>query len=86
MQNICNQKLDNRYINNHNNCNQTKIPVKIQRWSDYKKRSVQGFQVDYNGVTDIRLTLPPYTSIKLAKYMKQLFLGTEQQTVLICDF
>ena len=41
---------------------------------------------DYNGVTDIRLTLPPYTTIKLAKYMKQLFLGTEQQTVLICDF
>lgn len=40
----------------------------------------------YNGVTDIRLTLAPYTTIKLAKYMKQLFLGTEQQTVLICDF
>lgn len=41
---------------------------------------------DYNGATDIRLTLPPYTTIKLSKYRKQLFLGTEQQAVLMCDF
>lgn len=43
-------------------------------------------RLDYNGATDIRLTLSSYTSIKMAKYLKQLFLGTEQQAVLMCDF
>lgn len=41
---------------------------------------------DYNGATDIRLTLPSYTTIKLAKCLKQLFLDTDQQAVLMCDF
>ena len=41
---------------------------------------------DYNGATDIRLTFPLYTTIKLAKCLQQLFLGTDQQAVLMCDF
>lgn len=37
----------------------------------------------HNGVICIRLTLSPYTAIKLAKYMKQLFLGIEWQCLFV---
>lgn len=63
----------------------TKIPVKTCG-QIIKKRMSKFSMSDCNGVMGVRLTLPPHTTVKLAKCTKQLFLGTEQQIILICDF
>lgn len=75
-----------RFNVNHNKCNYSKTLVKIERPSGYYKKECLDFSIlSHSGVIGITLTLPQYATIKLAKYMKQLFGHWTTDSAFLCS-